>query len=476
MQTLTKKENGTILLEQNGIVQTLSKYATLKIESRREVTVQQTQGQSVSIFIENLQTIVEPTGAVSWGTTVSDLVNFLNNNFFFDVGESTGNWVFVEEVDDLPAPVTDMIYFAPLGVIYLEPDTTYVIAVKDLDLGGARLQTTGKTTIIGGSSETSSITSTGLGSAPLIYSSYTLAMQFLTIKNVSNGYVIEGTSFPPVALDWTGVNFENCPNIGVIYTCDNFIFTKGALLNSSNMVFDGTFGTIGFEFSLLQGDGNLGDIIRISPLTTILRRFRIVYSSIIAFGATRGINADLSAVIDPDGYIIKNCNFSGGGSYLGAGINYTDNRALFEDNKGIINSSAVSQYYMNNNAVLTAGVGIGTPVKVEGSTLSSLNTIKFNNTDNSAEYTGAFPRFFSVTCTYTIESGNNQQIAVYIAKNGIVLPESKGRITTNGSGRAEGAVSQTTVILETGDIIEAYAENESTGGDFTVVDLNMVII
>jgi hypothetical protein len=90
MQTITKTLIGTITLEQNGDVRTLSKYATLKIANRGEIIVQQTQGQSVSIFLNGLDTVIEGTGSVSWGVTAADLVYFLDQYFFFDVSGGGG--------------------------------------------------------------------------------------------------------------------------------------------------------------------------------------------------------------------------------------------------------------------------------------------------------------------------------------------------------------------------------------------------
>jgi hypothetical protein len=90
MQTITKTLLGTITLEQNGDVRTLSKYATLKIANRGEIIVQQTQGQSVSIFLNGLDTVIEGTGSVSWGVTAADLVYFLDQYFFFDVSGGGG--------------------------------------------------------------------------------------------------------------------------------------------------------------------------------------------------------------------------------------------------------------------------------------------------------------------------------------------------------------------------------------------------
>jgi len=483
MQTIIKKTNGGIILETAGDPQTVSKYATLKIVDSGEIIIQQTQGQSVSIFLDNLETVIEPAGAVAFIGTAADLIVFLNDNFFFDVtgggALDTGNWIFVRTLAELPSPVVDSTYFAPNGVIYLPADKTYVIAPDSgiLDLDGSRLETLGITTIIGGSSETSVITSTGLGNIPLLYSTFTLAMQFVSFADVDTAFVVTGVG---VALDWTGVNFVNIPNVGIVYSSANFVFTKGAFINSVGLVFDGVFGTIAIDNSLFQGDGSASNIITITPASQVTRRIRIIYSSFIAAGVTTAIDVDVSAVIPADGYILDSVNFSGAGTYLG-GIDHTDNRALFLNNKGIANSSAVSQYYMTGNAVATIGsglisAGLATPVKVLGTTTSSSFTSKFTNTNNRATYIGAFERFVSITCTFTIEAGNNQQISVYIAKNGVYFVSSRIRTTTNGSGRAEGAMTQLLAAVNTGDFIEAYIGNDSTGGNMTIVDMNMVII
>jgi hypothetical protein len=91
MQILTKKLNGGIILESNGIPQTLSRYATLKIESNSEIIIQQTQGQSASVFLDGLETVIEPAGSVAFSGTAADLIVFLNDNFFFDVSGGSGS-------------------------------------------------------------------------------------------------------------------------------------------------------------------------------------------------------------------------------------------------------------------------------------------------------------------------------------------------------------------------------------------------
>ena len=129
-------------------------------------------------------------------------------------------------------------------------------------------------------------------------------------------------------------------------------------------------------------------------------------------------------------------NFSGGGTYL-AGVDSSDNKALFQNNVGINNSADVSQYYMNGNATATTIATIGTEVKVAGTTTSSSVTQKFTNTDNRATYIGALTRFFKVSATLSLTSGNGHQIGVYVGKNGTILSDSEIYGTTNAGGRAE---------------------------------------
>lgn len=468
MINITKLANGNILISDSGTSATIKilspNITEIECDDLGKVKVIQ-QNANVEYFIPSE---INNINGVAFSGDCVDLINELGTNFFFIV--DTGNWVFVNDIYDLPLPVA--------GVITLEADKTYVIAPESgtLDLNGNRIVCSGIVTLLGGSSETSYITSTGLGAGiPLITTEWTLAMQFLSIANVDTAIAINGAINPPCALDWTGVNFLNVPNIGLIDTCDNFVYTKGAFLNSKNLIFDGSHGTIAFNNSLLRGDGAAGDIVKVNSTATISRRFRIIYSSVIASGSTNGINLDVAVTIPNEAFILDVVNFSGGGTYL-AGVTSTDNKALFTNCTGIANSGDISQYYMNGNATPTLVALIGTPYKALGTTTSAAVTQKFTNTDNRATYIGALTRYFSVTASLSCTSGNNHQIGIYIAKNGSILPESEVYITTNGAGRAEGAVVQSLVQLTNGDYIEIFVENSTAATDITVTDLNTIII
>lgn len=386
-------------------------------------------------------------------------------NGYFSTSEQ--NIIYVSSLDDLPN--------ASSGIINLEDEKTYYFT-NAIDLNGDRLVGGSNTTILGSSSENSSITSTGLGTGiALLTSIYSTPIRHITFKDVHTAINFNGVTNPDdMALDWTGVNFLNVPNIGSITEASNFIYDKGAFLNSKGISFDGTIGTVGLGNCLFSGDGLAGDIILIESTCVIERRFRMIYSSVVAFGSTIGINVNSSSTIPVESYILDTVNFSGGSTYL-AGVMVNDNKTAFVNCKGIQNSTEVSQYYMNNNATATVIASTSTPVKIAGTTTSASITQKFTNTNNRSTYNGSFVRVFYITATLSFDSGNNNQIGCYIAKNGTVLNESEVYGTTSGTGRAENVTIQTLVELSENDYIEVFVENATSSTNITVTDLNVIV-
>ncbi len=379
----------------------------------------------------------------------------------------TGDFVLVESLSDFPTPVG--------GVINLEDNKTYYITTT-IDLVGNLLLGGENTTILGSSSENSILTSTGLAiGTPLLSSIYTTPIRHISFKDVDTAIGFDGTLNPnEMALDWTGVNFVNVPSVGTIKKASNFVFDKGAFLNSKGLIFDGTIGTVALNNSLFSGDGLAGNILQLLSTCTITRRFRVIYSSIIATSSTIGVNVNASASIPVESYILDTVNFSGGATYL-SGVSVTDNKTLFSNCKGIANTNEVSQYYMNGNATTTTVSATNTPYKVLGTTTSATITQKFTNTNNRATYVGSLTRFFKVTATLSLESGNNNQVGCYIAKNGTILTESEVYGTTSGAGRAENIVIQTLVELATNDYIEIFVENATAVNNILVTDLNTIV-
>ena len=391
----------------------------------------------------------------------SDFINLLGG----DITIGGGDIVFVNSKDDLPTPVSN--------VITLADNVTYYFTTT-VDLLGDRLVGGQNTVILGASSENSRITSTGLGTGVALFTTeWTTPIRHVTFQDGDTALAIDGSVNPPLALDWTGVNFLNVPNVGLIDTADNWIYSKGAFLNSQNLQFDGTHGTIGIDNSIFVGSGSAGNILDILSTATITRRFRLIYSSVVVFGSTVGINVDASATIPTEGYILDTINFSAGGTYL-SGVSYTDNKTRFVNSKGIENTAEIGNYFMTNNATVTTITTVDTAVKVLGATTANAINQKFTHTDNRLTYVGALIRDFQVTATISLTSGNNKVIGVYVAKNGVIITSSEMYSTTSGSGRAESVTCQTILELAENDYVEIWVENSSNSDDITVEYLNVI--
>lgn len=379
-----------------------------------------------------------------------------------------GDIVFVSSKEDLPTPIS--------GVITLQDNTTYFFT-RDVDLVGDRLVGGADTTLIGGSSENCTITSTGLGvGVPLFTTTWTTPIRHITFVNVDTAISIDGTVNPPVALDWTGVNFVNVPNVGTISTCDNWIFSKGAFINSQGLLFTGSAGTIGIDNSLFVGTGSAGTIIELDAACIVTRRFRPIYSSFVAFGSTVAIDVDPGATIPTESFILDTVNFSGGGTYLG-GVDDTSNDSLFVNCVGIVNTSVNGQMYMQGNATPTAIADTTNFVKVAGTTSASVDNSKYGHTDNRLTNEADIKRKYRISCTLSFNSGNNNvcEFGFYDSRLGTVRTPSRTKSTANSAGRAESVTFECVVQHNNGDYIEIYAKNTSAIVDITVTDMNVLI-
>jgi hypothetical protein len=368
------------------------------------------------------------------------------------------------------------------NTVRLQEGKTYLVTTH-LDLEGKNILAQGVCNLIGFSSETCSITSTGLNT-PLITSGYTIVLESITIKDVNVALSIFG-NIRTVALDWRNVNFENVANVGTINTCDNLILDTCSFLGSDNLQLTGTIGTVAFNNSLFRGLGNDAPIIRVTNTATITRRFRMNYSSVISLDDNKGIEVDNDASIPTEGFILDTVNFSGNGTYLG-GVQDDDNRSLFIRCNGIPNSDSIGNMYMKNNAVATTITTQGERYNISGTTEVNGINRRFNHdaANNALQYVGALTRQFHVISTFTIApESNNQKYGIYIGvnKGGPIDPtadrisESEAYINTSQAGRADAASIQSILTLEPNDRVYMIVQNVTGTADVTMEFLNMVI-
>lgn len=380
-----------------------------------------------------------------------------------DVSNPTPFATFVDAPEDFGTPVG--------GVYTLEDNHTYWIT-NTVDLDGARLVCGQNTTIRGFSSENCRLKSTGLVGTALITSVYTLPLLNFTIEA---DVALDLQAVADQALDWNGVNFTDCATVGTIANYSNVIWVNCALLNSANLTFDGTIGTVGFDGCIFVGLPGQSTIIL--PATYVAtRRFRVIYSAVVAFGGATGIQVDPAATIPVESLIFDTVAFSGGATYI-SGITSEDNKALWVNNTGIGNSSSTALMTMQGNATATTVAASGTAYLAAGTTtLDSAVTSKFSMPQsNRLTYDGAINRQFRCTAIITLTSGNNVQVGNYFAKNGSLILSSETYTTTDGNGRRENVAIQTVVELTAGDYIEVFVENDTNTADITVSDLSVII-
>jgi hypothetical protein len=361
------------------------------------------------------------------------------------------------------------------GVVTLLAGKTYLLS-EPIDLLGDRIVAAGVCNLFGTSSETASITSTGLGvGVPLLTSDFTIVLESITIKNVDTAIAING-NVNLVALDWRNVNFENVPNVGVINTCDNFIFDTSAFLGAQGLRFTGTIGTVAMNNSLFRGLGSAGKIIELDASCTITRRFRIIYSSVVAFGSTVGIDVNTSATIPIEAYILDTVNFSGGSSYL-SGVDNTNNKALFVNCVGITNTAVNGQLFMQNNATATTISNTSDFFKIEGTTTASPDNAKFTHSDNRLTCDAVIQRKYLIQCTLSFAAGatNVCEFGFYDSQLVAVRTPSRTKATANAGGRAENVNFVCVVSMKQGDFLEVWAKNTSATTNITVDQLNFVI-
>lgn len=364
------------------------------------------------------------------------------------------------------------------SVITLEDNITYFIC-KEVDLNGSRLVCGQNTTIIGGSSENCSLTSTGLGATDyLISSDYTLPIRDITIKDVTYGVGINigGGAAQPIALDWTGVNFSGCLFNVVCGTIDNFIFSKGAILDGGKIVFSGTVGTIGIDNSIFVGNGSGESLIELTSSCVISRRFRIIYSSFVATSSTVAIDVNASATVPTESYILDTVNFSGGGTYL-TGVTHTSNKALFINSKGITNTAVNGQLYMQGNATSTTITVQNTFYKVAGTTTASSDNAKFSHSNNRLTCDAVISRKYLIQCTLSFTSGNANvcEFGFYDSQLSAVRTPSRTKSTANSSGRAENVTFGCVLNMKANDYLEIHCTNTSGTTAITVDQMNFVI-
>lgn len=448
---------------------------------------------------------IDATGDIHFSSGAAGGIYLDSDVSFFNTRKLTrdsqpSNLVFVQDLDDLPTPDAS-------GVITLAPSTCYYIC-KEVDLSGNRLETSDeKTTITGSSSETSFLTSTGLGAGvPLITSRYTLPITNITLKDVDTGFYIDddGGANAPLAIDWARMNFSNVPHIGEFGTCDNIIFDTCAFLSSADLKLTGSVGTFGFQNSLVTNFTGTPSIDLSGCEFT--RRFKATSSSFVngpfappgSSGAAKAIRVADISLATGENFILDTVNFSRPGiaGYPLDGITQADVQANFV-NCNIQNSASVGDVYITGNTVATTITTVDEPVCLDPSINSTnVNAEKFvfEPGIHGLRYVSGVPKTFLISLNASLSTGPNQDktVGVYIAKADVsnvsqgavvaadVDPSNQAiEITeiynTTSSARDVSVSTQYLTVLNKDEVIYPTVENITDTEAPIVSFMNMVI-
>jgi len=136
-----------------------------------------------------------------------------------------------------------------------------------------------------------------------------------------------------------------------------------------------------------------------------------------------------------------------------------------------IGADIYGQVTMQDNSTATNIVTQGSPVKVAGTWAAQIESNFTGDTTGRLTYNGSITQIVSasVSITFSHALGGTDDLAVYIAKNGLVITASK--LTRAVTGSARGNVGTFfNVSMDTSDYLEVFVANDSDINDITVVD------
>ena len=270
------------------------------------------------------------------------------------------------------------------------------------------------------------------------------------------------------------IQFINNTN-GITYSnIGNLLLNNQGWFDTNNGTFEtltGTFGLIGkvSGFSTVNGSDLALDVSALAATS-------VTGTAAIQGTAFLGSTTNTAGYVK--GYTIVN------GAYPG----YNFSNAWYVNAPGIPREGdAEATGDINFNADLGtngaetvfSGTGTGSRKKVGGTTTSTSLFRFTKDGDNKITYRGSKSRYFQVSGSVSYQSGNTLTLILYIAKNGIILPEIKvyGRPSST-IFTTEGILALPivgTVQMKKDDYIEIWAERIDGSGTMKTVSLNLTV-
>ena len=264
------------------------------------------------------------------------------------------------------------------------------------------------------------------------------------------------------------IQFINNTN-GISYSnIGNLLLNNQAWLNTNN----GTFETFSGNFGLIQKNSGFSTVNGADVALDVSNASLSVGTGILlgtvfsgTTTATSGYVRGYAAASTYTGY-----KFSNVWTVNAPGLSSeADSEATGDSNLDAAVGSGVTTSF--------SGTGSGSRRKIVGTTTSN-NLFRFSKDgDNRITYRGNNTRYFQVSASVSYQTTADATIILYIARNGVVLTETKvyGK-PSGGLFSSSGIIALPiigTVQLKTGDYIEIWAERYEGSGSMQTVSLNL---
>jgi len=366
---------------------------------------------------------------------------------------STNKTVLINSLTDFPAPIG--------GIITLAADTKYLIG-DDVNLGTNRLVMAANTVVSGIESLVVTLTYTGTG-------------DMFTMVNTRNRI----SMLSIVASTGRVLNFSD--NTDTIFrmndcsiVCDRFGLFNSSGPNGSTVRFTAVSpSTIATDGATITGDWNswLWETSALNIINGNVFNFgTATFSSIILDLILSNLAAGTSLING----LASSGNIKVGGignatrmltSGLGAplvGVTVDDTRWVFKNNEVIPDTQPDAMVSLTGNTTETVIGTIGLPVKVAGTWVVERASLFTGDTSGRITYDGERPLTTPVDIVTTVKSvsGNNKDISVYLAVNGVIVANSAQTTRVSSTDPRSVSVIWQLVLNET-DFLEVFVANDS---------------
>lgn len=370
--------------------------------------------------------------------------------------------VLVKSASDFPAAVG--------GVITLVAGTTYEIngtitLTNKIDPNGCY--------IIGVNGLTDKLVYTP-ASGELFTGSHGATIKFLTLTAASAGAKLFNVDAASANLNFIVQNcyILGCNNIGLIKGFGGTVYfeTVAYFYNTNGITYENNYNVVLSK--------QLWDKTNSNTYEKLVGTFNIIQIN----GGDRTMQAvntpvaiDVSGVTSLVSGEVKMVLFNG----TGTNVNGTFSNKWEVESFGLTTEKddvASGNLYVSATAT-TVIASANTPVKAAGTT-TAVNLFRVTSpVNNRLTYTGTKTKRFLVTgaLTVTMPSAFGSYFTVSVAKNGVILTESKQRVRIANSSDQVSVALSCTVSLGTNDYIEVWLENNSGGTDIVLQNLNLAI-